>query len=63
AEAGADGDALLEAARSFIDEDIHACERIQAAMASPWFEVGPLAREHEAPITAFHEHVLAELVR
>ncbi|MBV9665663.1 MAG: aromatic ring-hydroxylating dioxygenase subunit alpha [Actinobacteria bacterium] len=63
AEAGADGDALLDAARSFIDEDIHACERIQAAMASPWFEVGPLAREHEAPITAFHEHLLAELVR
>jgi phenylpropionate dioxygenase-like ring-hydroxylating dioxygenase large terminal subunit len=61
AEAGADGDALLEAARSFIDEDIHACERIQAAMESPWFEVGPLAREHEAPITVFQEHLLAAM--
>ena len=61
AEHGADGDALLEAARTFIDEDIHACERIQAAMASPWFEVGPLARQHEAPITTFQEHLLAAL--
>ena len=59
AEPGADGDALLEAVRTFIDEDIDACERIQAAMASPWFEVGPLAREHEAPITSFHESLLS----
>ena len=59
AEPGADGDALLEAAHSFIDEDILACERIQSALASPWFEVGPLARQHEAPITAFHENLLA----
>jgi choline monooxygenase len=59
AEAGADGDALIEAARSFIDEDILACERIQLALGSTMFAVGPLARAHEAPITAFHEHVLA----
>jgi Rieske 2Fe-2S family protein len=62
AERGADGAALLEAARSFIDEDINACERIQAAMESPWFEVGPLAREHEAPITEFQEHLLAAML-
>ena len=49
AEPGADADGLLAAARSFIDEDIAACERIQAALASPWFAVGPLARDHEAP--------------
>jgi Rieske 2Fe-2S family protein len=63
AEAGADGAALLEAARSFIDEDINACERIQAAMASPWFEVGPLARYHEAPISEFQDHLLDALSR
>jgi choline monooxygenase len=63
AERGADGQALLAAAHSFIDEDIHACERIQAGLASPAFAVGPLAAVHEAPITRFHEHVLAELAR
>jgi len=61
AEPGADGDALLAAARSFIDEDIDACERIQQGLSSPTFEVGPLAQEHEAPITEFHENVLAML--
>jgi Rieske 2Fe-2S family protein len=61
AEPGADSDALLDAARSFIDEDIHACERIQAAFGSSMFEVGPLAVEHEAPITAFHEHIIAAM--
>ena len=63
AEPGADGTALLAAARSFVDEDVAACERIQAAMASPWFAVGPLAREHEAPIAAFHRHLLDALDR
>jgi choline monooxygenase len=58
AEPGADGDALVVAARSFIEEDIHACERIQAALHSPWFGVGPLAQAHEAPITAFHRNLL-----
>jgi choline monooxygenase len=61
AEPGADGVALLEAVRHFIDEDIDACERIQAGLGAPDFEVGPLARAHEAPITAFHRHVLAAL--
>ena len=61
AEPGADAAALLAAARSFIDEDIAACERIQPAMASPWFAVGPLARGHEAPIAAFHRNLLAAL--
>ena len=61
AEPGADVAGLLAAARSFIDEDVSACERIQAAMSSPWFEVGPLARDHEAPIAAFQRNVLAAL--
>ena len=61
AEPDADVAGLLAAARSFIDEDVSACERIQAAMSSPWFEVGPLARDHEAPIAAFQRNVLAAL--
>lgn len=61
AEPGADAEGLLAAARSFIDEDIAACVRIQEAMASPWFAVGPLARDHEAPIAAFHRNLLAAL--
>jgi Rieske 2Fe-2S family protein len=61
AEPGADGAALVEAARSFIDEDVDACERIQRGLRSPTFDVGPLARTHEAPITEFHEQLLARL--
>ncbi len=61
AEAGADADQLLDAVTSFIAEDISACERVQAGLASPAFSVGPLAREHEAPITAFHRNVLDAL--
>ncbi len=30
-------------------------------MASPWFYVGPVAREHEAPIALFQSNVLARL--
>ncbi len=59
AEASADPDALLAATRSFIEEDIEACERVQLATASPAFAVGPLAADHEAPITRFHAAVLA----
>ncbi len=54
AEASADPDALLAATRSFIEEDIDACERVQAASASPAFAVGPLALDHEAPLHRFH---------
>lgn len=59
AEPGADAEALLRSARGFVDQDVLACERVQQALASPDFEVGPLARDHEAPITAFHEHLIA----
>jgi choline monooxygenase len=61
AEPGADGDALLAATRSFIEEDISACEAVQAGVRSPWFEVGPLCRDHERPISIFHGHVLDAL--
>ena len=58
AEADADPDALLAATRSFIEEDIEACERVQAATASPVFAVGPLAVDHEAPLFRFHTALL-----
>jgi Rieske 2Fe-2S family protein len=57
-EEGADAGALVDALRSFILEDVTACEAVQAAVASPAFEVGPLAAEHERPITTFHTNVL-----
>ena len=58
AEHGADAAAVLDAVRSFIDEDIAACEAVQEAVGSPAFAVGPLAEGHEQPITAFHAHLL-----
>ncbi len=61
AETGADAAGLTAAAASFIEEDIHACERVQAAVASPAFAVGPMARDHEHPITVFQAFVLAGL--
>ncbi len=61
AEPGADGDRLVAAARSFIDEDVFACEQVQRVLRSPRFEVGPLAFDHERPIMTFHQHLLDAL--
>jgi Rieske 2Fe-2S family protein len=61
AEALADGAALVEAVESFIKEDITACEAVQTAVTSPAFGVGPLARDHERPIAAFHRSVLTAM--
>jgi choline monooxygenase len=58
ADPGADPERLRQALRSFIDEDIAACEAVQTAVRSPAFRVGPLARDHEAPIATFHRHIL-----
>jgi len=58
AEAGSDPDALVASARSFIDEDIVACEQIQAAMKSQRFAVGPLSFDHERPIEQFQRRLL-----
>jgi phenylpropionate dioxygenase-like ring-hydroxylating dioxygenase large terminal subunit len=54
AEGHADADALVASIRSFMSEDIDACERMQAGASSPRFSVGPIAREHEDPILRFH---------
>jgi Rieske 2Fe-2S family protein len=61
AEPGADADGIMKSVRSFIDEDISACEAVQVGVGSPYFSVGPLARTHEHPITLFQDHLLAVL--
>ncbi|MFN0030203.1 MAG: aromatic ring-hydroxylating oxygenase subunit alpha [Acidimicrobiales bacterium] len=61
AEPDADPEALVSAARAFIDEDVFACEQTQRALSSPRFAVGPLASAHEAPITTFQHHLLTIL--
>jgi len=50
----ADADALVASIRSFMAEDVEACERMQDAAGSPHFNVGPLAATHEEPIRRFH---------
>jgi hypothetical protein len=42
-----------------LDEDIHACDQVQAAVESLVFAVSPLAERHERPITNFRSHLLA----
>jgi hypothetical protein len=58
-EPGCDPTEMLELSRTVIErEDGAACAALQAAVRSPSFRVGPLARRHELPITCFHEHLL-----
>jgi len=54
----ADADALVDSIRSFMAEDIAACERMQRGAASPFFGVGALASTHEEPIRRFHASLL-----
>lgn len=42
-------------------EDRLAIERLQVAMASPAFECGPLSRNYERSVMAFHESILSFL--
>lgn len=44
-----------------MDEDLTACEGMQALMRSSRFAVGPLASRHEKPIMNFHRTVLSYL--
>jgi Rieske 2Fe-2S family protein len=57
AEEGADAEMLIAAAKDFMLEDIRACEAIQSVVGSSRFAVGALAKQHEVPITNFHEHL------
>lgn len=61
-EPGSAGSELVATARSFIEEDLDACVRIQQAVRSSHFEVGPLALDHERPITAFHHQLLRRII-
>jgi phenylpropionate dioxygenase-like ring-hydroxylating dioxygenase large terminal subunit len=54
APADADADALVASIRSFMAEDVAACERMQQGTASPCFGVAALAATHEEPIRRFH---------
>jgi Rieske 2Fe-2S family protein len=59
AEPGSDATEMLELSRRIIEgEDGAACEAMQSAVRSPWFEVGPLAQHHELPITLFQQQIL-----
>jgi phenylpropionate dioxygenase-like ring-hydroxylating dioxygenase large terminal subunit len=51
---GADADGLVQSIRSFMSEDVAACERMQLAAYSPQFGVGPTAISHEKPVVGFH---------
>lgn len=59
AEVDADPTPIVRDIRAFIEEDMDACERIQHAVRSNHFEVGPLAQRHEAPVVRFQENLLA----
>lgn len=48
---------------SVMDEDLTACEGMQALMRSSRFAVGPLAGRHEEPIMRFHQSLLSYLER
>lgn len=62
-EPGSDPSEVFRSSRQVIEaEDGLACERMQAAVRSPWFAVGPLAREHERPLEWFHQQVLTAMV-
>lgn len=57
------GGRLTEAARAdtkrvLVDEDGRTCERMQSALRSPHFAVGPLAAEFERPIANLHSSLL-----
>lgn len=54
---GADGGELVERVRSFLAEDVEVCRRLQDAVRSPAFSIGPLAATHEATLLTFHDHL------
>jgi choline monooxygenase len=61
APAGADADGLVHSIRSFMAEDVNACEQMQVGAASPHFNVGWTAATHEAPIRRFHQSLRQRL--
>ena len=54
AEDPAKAGALVESIRSFLSEDVAACEQMQIGASSPAFDVGATALTHEEPLLRFH---------
>ena len=52
---GTDAEELVAAIRSFLAEDVVACEQLQVATGSPSYGFGPTAASHEEPVRRFHE--------
>ena len=50
----ADGEGLVQSIRSFLAEDVKACEAMQVATGSPFFQIGPTAARHEHPVRILH---------
>lgn len=59
---GTDPAPLLAGVSAFLDEDVEACRRLQVGIASPAFGIGPLCRDHEAPVARFHESLRRALL-
>lgn len=59
---GADAHGLVASVRSFLSEDVKACESLQRATVSPAFQVGPTARTHEEPVRIFHRMIRERLL-
>jgi choline monooxygenase len=51
----ADGEALVASIRSFLAEDLVACEQLQLATGARSFGFGATAATHEAPVRRFHQ--------
>lgn len=59
---GEDGGDLVHLVEQFLAEDIKACEQLQIGAAGPAFDIGALARDHEAPLGLFHDLLRADLL-
>ena len=53
----ADAKELVDDVRSFLTEDLNACEQLQIATGSRSYAFGPLSLHHEEPVRRFHESV------
>ena len=49
-----DAGRLVASVRSFLGEDVKACEPMQRGTRSPFYQVGPTAVRHEQPVRIFH---------
>jgi phenylpropionate dioxygenase-like ring-hydroxylating dioxygenase large terminal subunit len=59
---GCDAGRLVASVRSFLAEDVKACESMQRATRSPFYQVGPTAVHHEQPVRIFHSLLRAKML-